>query len=146
MERTRIFSSGLSDQSSKPWMDIAYPVNLWSLLLLPPLTMWVKLCSQAQGLLPGCTALPANGFSISPKPFWIDDYIGWDQVCISISRLDVALFKSLPFRTGDSISPLVWILHPARSQRLWTPCLCGGFRWWLVPDTSTLVSGLLNCG
>ena len=31
MERTRIFSSGLSDQSSKPWMDIAYPVNLWSL-------------------------------------------------------------------------------------------------------------------
>lgn len=75
------------------------------LLLLPLLTTWVKLCSQAQGLLPGCTALPANGFSISPKPFWIDDYIGWDQVCISISRLDVALFKSLASRTGDSISP-----------------------------------------
>ena len=57
--------------------------------------MWVKLCSQVQGLLPGCTALPANGFSISPKPFWIDDYIGWNQVCISISHLDIGLFKSL---------------------------------------------------
>ena len=65
------------------------------LLLLPPVTRWVKLSSQVQGLLPGCTALPANGFSISPKPFWIDDYIGWDQVCISISHLDIALFKSL---------------------------------------------------
>ena len=31
MERTRVFFSGLSDQSSKPWMDIAYPVNPWSL-------------------------------------------------------------------------------------------------------------------
>lgn len=105
-------------------MDTGRPAKPHPSLLLPPLR---ELCSHAQGILPSCAALSADGSSVSAEAFRVDKWIGQRPVCISNTPRDAALLKSLATRIIKSrLSPLCGCYPPALGRHLGAPGRCRG--------------------